>query len=111
MEKINEAEKEFRNKKSGPKYIFRGPRFEWGIIRFLPTEELGKHLHNETEETFYFTKGCPRMVVEDQEFRAVEGDAVRVEEKEAHNIINDTDDVVECVFMKVPYNPEDKVSL
>jgi len=34
MEKVNENEKEYRKgNKSGPKYLMRGPKLEWGIIR------------------------------------------------------------------------------
>ena len=42
MERVNANELEFRNGESGPKYLFRGPRVDWGLIRFLPGETLGE---------------------------------------------------------------------
>jgi len=111
MERVNEHDLEYRKGKSGPKYLFRGPNIDWGVIRFLPGEELGRHKHEKVEETFYFTKGTPKMIVNDEEFRVKEGDAFRIEPGEAHNIINDTDDIVDAVFIKHIYAPDDKVDL
>jgi len=62
MERVNEHECEFRFGDHGPKYLLRGPRLEWGIIRFQPGQELGAHKHEEVEETFYFEEGTPLMV-------------------------------------------------
>ena len=111
MERVNENEKEFRFKDSGPKYLFRGPKHEWGIIVFHPGQELGPHYHDEVEETFYFLEGEPKVVVDDVEYRVKVGDAFRIEPKEKHNIINDTPEPLKAVFIKSPYNPTDKVDV
>ncbi len=111
MELVNESEREFRHGDHGPKYLFRGPKFEWGVIVFKPGQELGRHCHNEVEEHFYFLEGAPRMVVDDQEFRIQPGDVMRLEAPECHNIINDTDEDVRLVFIKCPYVPGDKVDM
>lgn len=110
MEKVNENEKDYRFGDSGPKYLFRGPKIEWGIILLKPQETLGVHFHNETEETFYFIEGEPRMIVNDTSYRVKKGDVFRIEPKEKHDIINDTPDPAKTIFIKAPYNPEDKVS-
>ncbi|HAV42508.1 TPA: cupin domain-containing protein [bacterium] len=110
MEKVNENEKEYRFGDKGPKYLFRGPRIEWGIILLKPNDTLGAHFHNEIEETFYFTEGEPQMVINGFSHRVKIGDAFRIEPKERHDIINDTPHSVKTIFIKVPYSPEDKVS-
>ncbi len=110
MEKVNEKEKSFRFEDSGPKYLFRGPRYEWGIIVFKPGQTLGKHYHNEVEETFYFLQGKPQMVINETVYRVEPGDAFRIEPKEKHDIINDTQENMQTIFIKCPYLPEDKVS-
>jgi len=110
MEKVNEKDKEYRKGESGPKYLFRGPKIDWGVIRFLPGETLGKHFHERVEETFFFLKGAPLMIIGDQELRINEGDAVRLDPTDVHDIINDTDQVVDAVFMKHCYEPKDKVN-
>jgi len=111
MEKVNESQREFRFRDSGPKYLFRGPRHEWGIVLLHPGQELGAHYHNEVEETFYFLEGQPKVVIEGVEYRVKEGDAFRIEPKERHNIINDARSPVRAIFIKCPYIPDDKVSV
>ncbi|MEW6608008.1 MAG: cupin domain-containing protein [bacterium] len=109
MERVNENEKEYRGGDSGPKYLFRGQRMEWGIIRFKPGQTLGAHFHNEVEETFFFIFGTPQMVIDNQSYRVKEGDAFKISPKEKHDIINDTEQTIRIIFIKVPYLPEDKV--
>jgi len=109
MEKVNEAEKEYRNGDSGPKYLFRGPRLDWGVLRFLPGQQLGTHYHEKVEETFYFTRGTPLVVVNGEEHRVRVGDAFRMEPGDVHNIINDTAEPIDAVFIKSDYLPKDKI--
>jgi len=85
MERVNEHECEFRFGDHGPKYLLRGPRLEWGIIRFQSGQALGAHKHEEVEETFYFEEGTPLMVVNGEEYRVVAGDVFRLEPGESHN--------------------------
>jgi mannose-6-phosphate isomerase-like protein (cupin superfamily) len=111
MERVNEREKEFRFGSFGPKYMMRGPNLEWGILVLRPQDTLGKHLHNQVEEIFFFLEGEAKMEVKGDEFRVTVGEAVRVEPKETHDIINDTNQNIKAIFIKSPYLPEDKVSL
>ncbi len=110
MERVNENDKEYRHGDHGPKYLFRGPRIDWGVLRFLPGQELGTHYHEKVEETFYFTRGTPKVVVNGQEYRARVGDAFRMDPGDVHNIVNDTDGPVDAVFIKSDYLPDDKVN-
>jgi quercetin dioxygenase-like cupin family protein len=109
MERVNETDKDYRNGDSGPKYLFRGPKIDWGVLRFLPGQELGAHSHRQLEETFYFTRGTPKVIVNGEEYRVKEGDAFRMEPGDVHNIVNDTDEPMDAVFIKSEYLPEDKV--
>jgi mannose-6-phosphate isomerase-like protein (cupin superfamily) len=111
MERVNESEKEFRFQDSGPKNLFRGPKHEWGVIVFKPGQELGAHYHDEVEETFFFLEGEPKVVVDEVEYRVRVGDAFRMEPRETHNIINDTDSATRIVFIKCPYLPKDKTAV
>jgi len=111
MDKVNANDKPYRHGQSGPKYLFRGPNIDWGVIRFLPGERLGRHKHLEVEETFFFTRGTPKMIVNGQEFRIEEGDAVRLSPNDDHDIVNDTSEPVDAVFIKDRYKPDDKVDI
>ena len=110
MQRINEQECKFRGGDWGVKYILRGPRIDWGVILLKPGQTMGTHGHQEVEETFYFTKGSPKMLINDVECRAKEGDAFRIEPLEKHDIVNDTQEEVKLIFIKTPYLPEDKIS-
>ena len=109
MERVNEHDLEYRKGESGPKYLHRGPRIDWGVLRFLPGDQLGEHYHQEVEETFYFTRGTPMMIVSGQPYRVRVGDAFRIEPREAHNIVNDTNGPIDAVFIKHTFLPKDKV--
>ncbi len=111
MERVNEHELEFRFGDHGPKYLLRGPKHEWGVIVFQPGQELGRHKHEEVEETFYFETGTPQMVVAGESYRATPGDVFRLEPGEGHNIINDGEAETRIIFIKCPYLPKDKIDL
>jgi len=112
MEKVSEHDKEYRGGASGVKYLFRGPRIDWGVILFAPGEELGRHMHHEVEETFYFVEGKGgRFLVDDTEHPIAIGAAFRIEPGEVHNIVNDTDTPLKAVFIKSEYKPKDKVNV
>lgn len=111
MDLINERDLEFRHGDHGPKYLFRGPHFEWGIIVLKPGQDLRAHKHEKVEETFYFECGAPQMVVNGQAIRVTEGDVFKLEPGEGHDIINDTEADIRLIFIKAPYAPEDKVEL
>ncbi len=111
MERVNEHDCQFRHGDHGPKYFLRGPRIEWGIIVFKPGQELGLHKHEQVEETFYFEKGTPQMIVDDQVFRVRPGDVFRLDPGEAHNIVNDCNEETRIVFIKCPVIPDDKINL
>jgi quercetin dioxygenase-like cupin family protein len=111
MERVNEKDLEFRHGDHGPKYLFRGPHFEWGIIVLKPGQCLNPHKHETVEETFYFEAGAPQMIVCGQAHRVVEGDVFKLSAGEAPDIINDTDADTRVIFIKAPYAPTDKVDL
>lgn len=110
MKRTNEDQHEFRKIDSGPKYFFRGPKIDWGVMLLRPGEEMGSHLHTETEETFYFFDGTPKITVNDVEYQTGIGDVFYIEPYEKHNIVNDTSEPIKCIFIKAPYLPDDKIS-
>ncbi len=111
MEKVNVNKLDYRDGPSGVKYLFRGPKVDWGLLRLMPGQTLGAHYHERVEETFYFTAGAPIIVVNGERHRVSPGDAYRLEPAETHDIINDTDEPVDAVFIKDHLDPEDKVAL
>jgi len=111
MEKVSEAQQEYRGGDWGVKYLLRGPRTDWGVILLKPGQQLGGHYHNEVEETFFFLEGMAKIIVDGVEHRAIAGDAFRLVAPEKHDILNDSDSNVKMIFIKCPYLPNDKVSV
>ena len=110
MQRANEYERKFRGGDWGVKYILRGPCIDWGIILLKPDQNMGAHGHREVEETFYFIKGSPKILVNDVEYRVKEGDVFRLEPLEKHDIVNDTREEAKLIFVKTPYLPQDKIT-
>ena len=110
MERANEQEKQYRDGDHGVKYLIRGPNIDWGVIRLRPGDALGAHYHERVEETFYVTSGSPTMIVNGEELPARTGDCFRMEPADRHDIVNDGDEVTDLVFIKCPFDKEDKVS-
>ena len=112
MQRVHEQDQPYRGGASGVKYLGRGPRIDWGVILFRPGEQLGRHKHEEVEETFYFVEGQGgRFIVDGTEHPISVGAAFRIEPGEVHNIVNDTAAPLKAVFIKSPYNPKDKVDV
>ena len=46
---LNENEREYRFKDSGPKYLMRGPRSNFAVVQFMPGQDFEAHYHNVME--------------------------------------------------------------
>ena len=67
------------------------------------------HGHNIVDETFFFIEGEAIMIIDDNEYAAPQGSVFLVEQKEMHNIRNDSKQNVKLVFIKGDYKPNDKI--
>jgi mannose-6-phosphate isomerase-like protein (cupin superfamily) len=111
MQRVNEFELPFRAGDSGAKYLMRGPLLDWGVIVLRPGEKLAPHYHQEVEETFYVVQGQAMLTVGERDFRAIAGDAYRLEPHEHHALANSGTDLLKVVFIKTPYLPDDKIDI
>jgi quercetin dioxygenase-like cupin family protein len=111
MEQVNEHDLQYRGGDHGPKYLFRGPHFEWGVILLQAGQAMTPHRHEVVEETFYFETGTPQFIVDGVAHRVKPGDVFKLEPGEAHDIINDASTDTRVIFVKCPYEPADKVDL
>ncbi len=108
---VNEKTIEYRFKDSGPKYLLRGPKIDFGLVRLKPGEEFPAHYHNEVEENFFILKGEIFFRVGREEFIAREGDLVNCAPKEAHYLLNKSDKPATAIFVKAPSIETDKVNI
>ncbi|MFQ6097386.1 MAG: cupin domain-containing protein [Armatimonadota bacterium] len=109
MQKVRESDIEYRHGTHGPKYLFRGPHMEWGLIRLQPGDRMGQHGHRQTDEFFFVIEGTPTILADGERHVAQPGDAFYLTPEEMHDIVNEGDATTRLVFMKAPYNPTDKI--
>ena len=108
---INESEKEYRFGESGPKYLMKGPRMSFALVRFLPGEDFQAHYHNVMEEDFFILEGKVDIVVDGVKHTLSAGDLIHIEPKEVHYVKNAYDVPVKMVSTLAPFQEVDKVNV
>ena len=111
MQRVSEKDLAYRGGDSGVKYLGRGPLIDWGVILLLPGQSLGGHYHETVEETFYVVQGQGTMVASGETFPLQEGDVLRMDPTDRHDVHNDGEAPLKLVFIKCPYAPQDKVDI
>ena len=106
---INETEKEYRNGTSGPKYLMKGMRMNFGVILLQPGESMSPHYHQVMEENFFVAEGEAEIKVNDKIYPLKTGDFVHCEPSERHALGNPGEKPARIFFMMSPYMDADKV--
>ena len=81
------------------------PGTEIVLVRFK--EGKHDHYHKKKIETFYFTKGEGRMVIEGEEKEIKPGSFFLIEPNVKHAIINDSPEILEALVFKTKNSPGD----
>ncbi|MCI8702772.1 MAG: cupin domain-containing protein [Anaerotignum sp.] len=108
---INENEREYRFGDSGPKYLMKGPRSNFALVRFNPGEDFQAHYHNVMEENFYILEGKVDIVVDGKVNTLSAGDMIHIEPGEVHYVKNAYDAPMKMVSTLAPYQEVDKVNV
>jgi Uncharacterized conserved protein, contains double-stranded beta-helix domain len=108
---LNDQEREYRFGESGPKYLMKGPRMNFAIVRFLPGEDFQAHYHNVMEENFYVLEGTVDIVVDGKKSTLSVGDFIHIEPGEVHYVKNAYDAPVKMVSALAPFQEVDKVNV
>lgn len=108
---LNENEREYRFKDSGPKYLLKGPRLNFGVVQLNPGQDFANHCHNIMEENFFILEGELQFTVNGETVVCKVGDLIHVEPTEAHYLKNVSDKVAKAVFCLGPATENDKVDL
>ena len=98
---VNEKEKEYRFGESGPKYLMKGPRMNFALVRFRPGEDFQAHYHNVMEENFFILEGKVDIYIDGEKYTLVPG----------HYLINAYDIPVKMVSTLAPFQEVDKVTV
>ena len=106
---VHENDFEYRFGDSGPKYLMKGPRMNFALVRFKPGEDFDAHYHNIMEENFYILEGEIDIVVDGVVNHLTVGQMIHIEPGEVHYCINRSDAPVKMVSTLAPYQEKDKV--
>ena len=105
---IKENEMEYRFGDSGPKYLLRGPRANFGIILLKPGQELPGHYHKIMEEDFYVIEGKIEFSINGEKHILKAGELLHAEPGETHAMKNVGDTNAKTAFILAPYTENDR---
>jgi quercetin dioxygenase-like cupin family protein len=108
MFKLNESSCEYRFGDSGPKYLMKGPRANFGVVVLKPGQDFNNHVHSIMEENFFILEGEIEFNVNGEKLICKQGDFIHVEPNETHYLKNISDVVSKAVFCLAPYQEIDK---
>jgi len=109
---IHEDEVEYRfDGVSGPKYLMRGPRSDFGMVVLIPGEDFQTHYHRQVEENFFTLEGEVDIYINGEKITLRPGDLCHVPPMHPHYLINNGDVPWKAIFVKAPYDPKDKVDV
>ncbi|MCL2608470.1 MAG: cupin domain-containing protein [Treponema sp.] len=108
---VDEKDREFRFGDSGPKYLMKGPRMNFAVVRFLPGEDFRAHYHETMEENFYVLDGNVTIVVDGKPHDLGPGQFIHIEPLETHYVINRSRAVVTMVASLAPFRDADKIEV
>jgi quercetin dioxygenase-like cupin family protein len=112
MKVINENDVEYRFGESGPKYLLKGPKIDFGVVKLLPGEDFPDHYHNEVEENFFILEGEIDFLINGEiKYHAKQGDLVHIPPLETHYLKNNGLIPAKAIFVKAPFLPKDKVNV
>ena len=63
------------------------------------------HAHENTEQIYYFIRGCGKMLIDGEEYPVEAGDAVHLPPKTKHQVINDGEEEIEHLNISAVVEP------
>jgi len=108
---VKEDEKSYRFGDSGPKYLMKGPRMNFALVRFNPGQDFQAHYHNVMEENFYILEGEVDVIVDGKVNHLYPGEMIHIEPGEIHYVVNNYGNPVKMVSTLAPFRETDKVNV
>ncbi|TVR34591.1 MAG: cupin domain-containing protein [Nitriliruptor sp.] len=99
---------DYREGDWGPAYLVCGDSADMGVVRLRPGDAMPNHIHRFCDESFVVIEGTASLWVEASTRIHLDVDqVVRCAPGEMHYLVNDSDAVFRCVFIKSPSSPGD----
>lgn len=111
MRKINRENAEHYNWKEVCDGWHFVKRYDLSVIceKMPPKTAEDMHFHLRARQFFYILSGRAVMIFKDREVVLNKGEGIEIEPKEAHQMVNNTDDVTEFIVVSVPKSHGDKI--
>ena len=106
---LDEKEKDYRFGDSGPKYLMKGPRSNFAVVRLNPGQDFPAHYHEIMEENFYVLEGKIDIYVDDAKVTLSKGEFIHIEPNEVHYVKNPYDEPIVMVSTLAPFQEVDKI--
>lgn len=84
----NNIEKDTVENKNFRKVMYSGKHLQLVVMNLKPGEDIGEEIHKDTDQFFRFESGTGKCIIDGNEYRVKEGDAVIVPSGAKHNVIN-----------------------
>lgn len=97
IEKLTEMNNDFR------RVLYSSKHCQLVLMSLQPSEEIGLETHTENDQFFRFESGSGKVIIDDNEYFVVDGDAVIVPAGAKHNVINTS--TTEPLKMYTIYSP------
>ena len=88
----NNIEKEALKNENFRKVLYSGKHLQVVLMSLKPGEEIGMEIHESTDQFFRFEGGKGKCIIDGNEYKVENGDAIVVPSGAKHNVIN-TDSV------------------
>jgi len=96
----------------GPAYALQGPSSDIGLLTLRPGDEMTNHIHRHCDESFIVISGEVTLWVDcERRFALRTGDVCRCGPDEMHYFVNESDQLLEMIFIKSPQSPGDTINL
>ncbi len=81
-------EKDTLNNDNFRKVLYTSKYSQLVLMNLLPKEEIGMEVHENNDQFFRFEKGNGKVIIDGNEYKVTDGDAVVVPAGSQHNVIN-----------------------
>lgn len=68
--------------------LFTGKKTQLVLMSLKPGEEIGEEVHAQIDQFFRFEAGEAKVIIDKQEYKVKDGDAVIVPAGSKHNVVN-----------------------
>jgi len=91
------------------KVLYTGKNLQLVLMSLKPGEEIGAEIHHDNDQFFRFEDGKGKVVIDENEYKVKNGDAVVIPAGAKHNVINTGKDELKMYTIYAPPHHKDGI--